>query len=71
MNSAELTTKPFFGQTENLPLSASTLGIGLLFFGGYFLGSKIGFALTFQPNPIAVLWPPNGILLAFADRTQR
>ncbi|MGH7392216.1 MAG: MASE1 domain-containing protein [Candidatus Rokuibacteriota bacterium] len=31
---------------------------------GYFLGSKIGFALTFQPHPVSTLWPPNAVLLA-------
>jgi len=31
---------------------------------GYYLGAKLGLALTFQPHPIAVLWPPNSILLA-------
>jgi integral membrane sensor domain MASE1 len=31
---------------------------------GYFIGTKIGFALTFKPHPISVLWPPNAILLA-------
>ena len=30
----------------------------------YYLGAKIGFALTFQPHPASVLWPPNSILLA-------
>jgi hypothetical protein len=30
----------------------------------YFLGAKIGFALTFRPHPVSVLWPPNSILLA-------
>ena len=30
----------------------------------YYLGAKIGFALTLQPHPISVLWPPNSILLA-------
>src|SRR6266403_870796 len=30
----------------------------------YFLGAKIGFALTLQPHPVSVLWPPNSILLA-------
>jgi PAS domain S-box-containing protein len=28
------------------------------------LGARIGFALTFQPHPISVFWPPNSILLA-------
>jgi two-component system, LuxR family, sensor kinase FixL len=30
----------------------------------YYAGAKIGFALTFQPHPVSVLWPPNAILLA-------
>jgi PAS domain S-box-containing protein len=30
----------------------------------YYLGTKIGFALTFHPYPISTLWPPNSILLA-------
>ena len=38
--------------------------IGLWVFAGYYLGCKIGFALTFQPHPISVLWPPNSILVA-------
>ena len=36
----------------------------LLVFVGYYLGAKLGFALTFRPNPVSVLWPPNAILLA-------
>ena len=37
---------------------------GLLVCAGYFLGSKVGFALTINPSPISILWPPNSILLA-------
>src|SRR6266513_3632783 len=37
---------------------------GLVVFVGYYLGAKIGFALTFQPHPVSVLWPPNSILVA-------
>ena len=33
-------------------------------FAGYYFGAKIGFALTFHPHPVSVLWPPNAILLA-------
>src|SRR5215203_3161976 len=40
------------------------LMIGLWVFTGYYLGCKIGFALTFQPHPVSVLWPPNSILVA-------
>ena len=39
-------------------------GIGLLIAAGYYIGAKIGFALTFKPHPVSVLWPPNSILLA-------
>jgi two-component system, LuxR family, sensor kinase FixL len=31
---------------------------------GYYLGAKLGFALTLQPIPVSTLWPPNAILLA-------
>ena len=30
----------------------------------YYVGAKIGFALTFGPHPVSTLWPPNSILLA-------
>ena len=40
------------------------LMVGLWVFAGYYLGCKIGFALTFQPHPVSVLWPPNSILVA-------
>src|ERR1051325_11484647 len=40
------------------------LVIGLWVFAGYYLGCKIGFALTFKPHPVSVLWPPNSILVA-------
>jgi PAS domain S-box-containing protein len=38
--------------------------IGLCVFVGYYLGAKLGFALTFHPYPVSVLWPPNSILVA-------
>ena len=31
---------------------------------GYFVGAKVGFALTFQPHPVSTLWPPNSTMLA-------
>ena len=37
---------------------------GFAVFLGYYFGAKIGFALTFHPHPVSVLWPPNSILLA-------
>src|SRR5678809_1237129 len=47
-----------------LGLNSGTAGIGLAVFAGYYLGAKVGFALTFHPHPVSVLWPPNAILLA-------
>jgi two-component system, LuxR family, sensor kinase FixL len=38
--------------------------IGLCVFVGYYIGAKVGFALTFKPYPVSVLWPPNSILVA-------
>jgi signal transduction histidine kinase/integral membrane sensor domain MASE1 len=38
--------------------------IAILVFAGYYLGAQLGLALTFEPLPISVLWPPNAILLA-------
>lgn len=45
--------------------------IGLGVFAGYYLGAKIGFALTFRPHPISVLWPPNSVLVAALLLTPR
>jgi two-component system, LuxR family, sensor kinase FixL len=36
----------------------------VLVFVGYYLGARLGLALTFYPNPVSVLWPPNAILFA-------
>ena len=53
--------------TGELPDHAPAAHLGyvaLLVFGGYYLGAELGLALTFGPNPISVLWPPNAILFA-------
>ena len=47
-----------------LPSERSVWLTAVLVCLGYFIGVKIGFALTFQPHPISILWPPNAILLA-------
>jgi len=39
---------------------ASAILVGL----AYYLGARLGFALTLRPVPISTLWPPNTILLA-------
>lgn len=43
----------------------------LLVGAGYYVGAKIGFALTFQPHPVSTLWPPNSILFATLLLTPR
>ncbi|QJR10836.1 Adaptive-response sensory-kinase SasA [Usitatibacter rugosus] len=42
----------------------SNSATALAVFVGYFTGAKLGLALTFLPNPVSVLWPPNAILFA-------
>lgn len=42
----------------------SAFTLALLVFAGYYVGARIGLALTFAPSPISVLWPPNAILFA-------
>jgi len=44
--------------------NSHTVFAAVLTGAGYYLGARIGFALTFQPHPVSVLWPPNSILLA-------
>ena len=45
-------------------VEADAIRAAVLVFIGYYLGTRIGFALTFQPHPISVFWPPNSVLLA-------
>src|SRR5918993_27220 len=45
-------------------LRSSVLVTAALVFAGYYVGARIGLALTFAPSPISVLWPPNAILFA-------
>jgi two-component system, LuxR family, sensor kinase FixL len=49
---------------SSAPFEWRLVVIGLWVFAGYYLGAKIGFALTFKPYPVSVLWPPNSILVA-------
>ena len=51
-------------QAHNQFLDWRVGGIALAVALAYYLGAKIGFALTFRPHPVSVLWPPNSILLA-------
>ena len=49
---------------SNVAFDLRTVVAGVLVSVGYYLGAKLGFALTFKPHPISVLWPPNSILVA-------
>ena len=53
------------------PLEWRTILIGLGVSAGYYIGAKIGFALTFRPHSISVLWPPNSVLVAALLLTPR
>src|SRR6478735_4414836 len=37
---------------------------GFLVCIGYYVGAKLGFALTLHPRPVSVMWPPNAVLTA-------
>ena len=52
------------GNTLSAIFDRHLLAIALWVFAGYYLGCKIGFALTFRPHPVSVLWPPNSVLVA-------
>jgi two-component system, LuxR family, sensor kinase FixL len=49
---------------SNFAFALRTIVTGVVVSVGYYLGAKLGFALTFQPHPVSVLWPPNSILVA-------
>src|SRR5215831_3054597 len=50
-------------KTRSAIFDQHLLIIGLWVFAGYYLGCKVGFALTFKPHPVSVLWPPNSVLV--------
>src|ERR1700738_410416 len=61
---AELETGSEVDRNGSRPFDSRNILIALLVFAGYYLGAKVGFALTFRPYPVSVLWPPNSILVA-------
>jgi two-component system sensor kinase FixL len=68
---AEIRSRSPNAGTPSASLDWRKLTTALLVFGGYYLGAKIGFALTFEPHPVSVLWPPNSILVAALLLTPR
>src|SRR5215469_1474425 len=60
----DIQSAAFNGNSIGAVPNRRLLIIGLYVFAGYYLGCKIGFALTFEPHPVSVLWPPNSVLVA-------
>jgi PAS domain S-box-containing protein len=55
---------PFSGAwARKAGLDRAGIVAGLLLIPAYFLGAKLGMALTFPPHPVSVMWPTNAILL--------
>ena len=52
-------------------VAASALTAPLAIALGYYLGARLGFALTLAPVPVSTLWPPNAILLGGLVLTRR
>jgi len=61
---AGLGSHPQTERSDALSFDWRVASIGLSVALAYYLGAKIGFALTLRPHPVSVLWPPNSILLA-------
>src|SRR5262245_24400108 len=61
---AEIQSAARKANTRSAVFDQHLLIVGLWVFAGYYLGCKIGFTLTFKPHPVAVLWPPNSVLVA-------
>jgi len=60
--------RPFRSALEPIPRAWTTAVFVAI---AYYLGAKLGFALTLRPIPISTLWPPNTILLAALLLTPR
>src|SRR2546430_15879735 len=61
---AGLGSRPRTERSDALSFDWRVASIGLSVALAYYLGAKIGFALTLRPHPVSVLCPPNSMLLA-------
>ena len=52
-------------------MSTRHVGTAVVVAIGYYLGARLGFALTLAPVPVSTLWPPNAILLSGLLLTER
>jgi two-component system, LuxR family, sensor kinase FixL len=64
VEAADLESAAWNENTRSAVFDRHHLIVALWVFAGYYLGCKIGFALTFKPHPVSVLWPPNSVLVA-------
>jgi len=64
LSTAKSSHLPTVSQVESPGTQARVASLALFVCVAYYLGSRVGLALTFQPHPISTLWPPNAILLA-------
>ena len=53
-------TAPLVRRVQRIPANLRFSAFLLML--GYFAGAKLGFALTFDPQPVSTLWLPNAIL---------
>jgi hypothetical protein len=64
LSTAKSSHLPTVSKVESQGTQARVASLALFVCVAYYLGSRVGLALTFQPHPISTLWPPNAILLA-------
>ena len=62
-----MTDRAFGVLPRGWPALAAALAVGVV----YYVGARIGMALTFAPLPMSVLWPPNSLLFAALMLTPR
>jgi PAS domain S-box-containing protein len=51
-------------KAKTLPSALRWLTISLAGSIGYFFATKLGFAFTFRPYPVSVMWPANAVVLS-------
>jgi two-component system, LuxR family, sensor kinase FixL len=57
-------TRLWTGTTSQTLSMLRLLRLAVIVGLAYYVGARIGFALTLKPSPVSTLWPPNSILLA-------
>ena len=71
MSTAKSSHLPTVSKVESQGTQARVASLALFVCVAYYLGSRVGLALTFQPHPISTLWPPNAICLLYTSPSPR